>query len=375
MVHPEVHAVRVLSLGVDHPRVRPAGRTLDGLDRLHRHGRVSARQLQVHVRPRRPDHAVGVRVRRDLSCGRPGPVLAHVRRLRLQQLHRGVELLLVQLVRVLDSEIGLRRLQPERGVGDEDRVVVDRDLALVRRELILFPDHPPAVRVLRNSVGAEHEVVGAAPVGHAVGLPVERVVVLVLDPFLDVGEVRNQLRVDRSDVPRRHHPDAGVAGCRNAVVLARLHETDHVVRRAAVLRVHGATGRRRELVDELRVARPLDDVDLALLACQLLDLLQRGPEALDLGARAAAGFVVASTTACRHHAQRRHEQSEDCPASDTSIASRHSDPPSGSSMTDSCSGRHSNRTRRPFASKTWLDPSSRFCASTCSSPPRSSVTW
>ena len=44
-------------------------------------------------------------------------------------------------------------------------------------------------------------------------------------------------------------------------------------------------------------------------------------------------------------------------------------------MTDSCPCRHATRTRRPFVPSTSLEPPSRFCASTCSSPPRSSVTW
>src|SRR5215472_4497619 len=51
----------------------------------------------------------------------------------LEKGDRRVELLLVQLVRILDPEIRLRVLQVERPVRDLDRIVRDRDLALVLR--------------------------------------------------------------------------------------------------------------------------------------------------------------------------------------------------------------------------------------------------
>ena len=150
----------------------------------------------------------------------------------------------------------------------------------------------PGVRRLRDVVCAEHEVVRPAAVGHAVRLSVQTVVVLALDPLLHVCVVRDELGVDRGDLARRHQPHARVARGGDAVVLAGLDQRDHVVGAAAVLRVHRAARRLRELLRQLRIARPLDDVDLAFLARLLLDLLERAAEALD---RAGAAVVAAAS--------------------------------------------------------------------------------
>ena len=267
------------------------------------------------------------------------------------------------------SRSGLRRLQVDGGIGDEDLVVVDRQLALV---VGAGPDRLPAVGVLRQNRVVEDHVVHAAPVRHAVADAVDRVVRLALQALVHVRVVRDQVEVHRRDVALRDEPQRRVARRGDAVVGSRRDEIDHVVGAGTVMRVHLAAGLLRELVRPrlVGVARPDDEVDLSLVPRVGLDLLDRRAEAFDLRARRAA--VASSTASGGHHAERRNEQSQCRPQSHA--PSSHSDPPSDSSITDSCSGRHSSDTRRPFASSTSLEPSSRFCANTWSSPPRSSVT-
>ena len=76
--------------------------------------------------------AAAARTPACLRCSRVqySPMIAL---LLLEQVDGGVELLLVERVRVLDAEVGLRLHQVQRGVGDVDRRVVRGDLALVRR--------------------------------------------------------------------------------------------------------------------------------------------------------------------------------------------------------------------------------------------------
>ena len=243
VVHPEVHAVRVGGLRVDHPGVRPARRPF--LRLRHLDGLLVALEDVHLVRPGRADDDVLVRIRLDLLRV-VAPPFADVRLQGLQEVDGGVELLLVQLVRVVDPEVGLRCLEVDGGVRDEDRIVVDGDLPLVR--VVRVPDHGPAVGRRLDDVGPPREDVPAATVRYAVRLPVLRVVVLVLEPFGDVSEVGDEVRVDRRDVTPLHEPDAGVAGCRDAVVLAGRDVVDHLVRRRAVLPPNLAARLLRELV-------------------------------------------------------------------------------------------------------------------------------
>ena len=226
----------------------------------------------------------------------------------LEQVDRRPELLVVELVDVLDPEVGLRRLQVERGVGDVDRVVVGRDLALVTRARV--EHRAPGVRRRLDLVGAPHQHVGAAAVRDTVGPAVDRVPGLALQALEHVGVVLHQVGVDGSDVAGGDQAQCRVAGRRDAVVLAGAHQRHHLVGRVRDLDVDPAARLLLEVrhpVDPrvgravLHVARPGDQVDLALALAdrgrRLLGL--RRPDAL----RAAAALVAA---AARAHSEREH---------------------------------------------------------------------
>ena len=78
----------------------------------------------------------GAALERRLLVGVERPVLADERLLLLEQGDRGVELLLVERVRVGDAEIGLRGHQVHGGVGDVDRAVVHRHGSVGRRAAV-----------------------------------------------------------------------------------------------------------------------------------------------------------------------------------------------------------------------------------------------
>ena len=186
VVHPHVHAVRVLGLGRDHPGVRPAGRALLRA--------ASSRSCTLSASSRFaitcqvvPTTRVAAGERR-LLLGVVRPVLADVRALLLEQVDRGVELLVVELVDVVDPQVGLGRLQVQRRVGDVDRAVVGGDLALVRRALV-EDGAPESGAGLTLSV---RHISRFAP--RPCGMPyicaVDRVERLVLQAVEDVGVVR-----------------------------------------------------------------------------------------------------------------------------------------------------------------------------------------
>ena len=216
----------------------------------------------------------------------------------------------------------------------------------------------------------------------AVGLPVQRVVVLALEAARDVGEVRDQPRVHRSDVAALHEAHACVAGRRDAVVLARRDQVDHVVRGRAVLRHDLAAALLRELVGPrlVRVARPDHEVDFPLVLGLLLDLVERRAESRDLRRGLASALVAAAlapaAAAGGDEGQRAGDEGEHAPAGEPPVLLVHASPSvaPGLSISSWCSGRHSRRTARPAASSAWADEVSRFCCATWSSPPRSSST-
>ena len=169
------------------------------------------------------------------------PVLADVLALLLEQVDRGLELLVVELVDVVDPEVGLGRLQVHRRVGDVDRVVVGRDLALVGRL--------PGRRPRPSESGAclilsERHISRFAPrpCGMPYGCAVDRVPRLVLQRREDVRVVRDQVGVDRRDVAARDQAQRRVTGRRDAVVLAGAHQRDHLVGGVADLDVDLAAG-------------------------------------------------------------------------------------------------------------------------------------
>ena len=199
--------------------------------------------------------------------------------------------------------------------------------------------------------------------GDAIGDAVDRVVRLVLEALEDVLVVRDQVEVDRCDGLRRDQPQRRVAGGGDAVVVARLHQRHHLVGAGADLRVDLATRllleRRHPVL--LDVARPVDEIDLALVLRLGLDLLERRAEPFDLRARRAR---VVTAAARRHYGERRHEQDENGPQAEALLSSGHAGTPSRSTIADSCSGRQASRTRRPSVASTSVEVSSRFWVST-----------
>ena len=123
-------------------------------------------QREQLVLPRRSHDAVAVRERLDLLGG-IGPVLADVRLLLLEQVDSGLELLVVELVRIVDAEIRLVRLQVHRGVRDVDRIVVDADLPLYF-DASPDPGFRPRGRVGLDLIRVPHQEVRPSAVGDAV---------------------------------------------------------------------------------------------------------------------------------------------------------------------------------------------------------------
>src|SRR6267378_6757200 len=102
---PQVSAVGVRGFGGEHPRIAPTGRAF-GRDGVGDGDFAVGLELDGLVRPCGADNDVAVLEERDLITGR-GPVLLDQRSLLLEQGDCGVELLLGQLIRVLDAEVGL----------------------------------------------------------------------------------------------------------------------------------------------------------------------------------------------------------------------------------------------------------------------------
>ena len=112
----------------------------------------------------------------------------------------------------------------------------------------------------------------------AVRLAVDGVVRLQLEVLVHVGVVRDQVDVDRRDLAAGDEAERRVAGGRDAVVLAALHELHHLVGRVAELGVDRAAGgllERGHPVDGgigravLDVAGPGDEVDLTFALAEL----------------------------------------------------------------------------------------------------------
>ena len=161
VVHPLVHAVRVLR-----PWTRsstcPTTRSCPPRERpVDRGGRLRAVQL-VHLvlpgRARRSRALVNV----SISSPRPTSTCRRSRLLLLEQVDGRVELLLVELVRIGDLQLGLRRLQVQRRVRDVDRPVVDRDLPLAGE--LVEDDRPSCRRLAVERLRVLHQEVGAPAV-------------------------------------------------------------------------------------------------------------------------------------------------------------------------------------------------------------------
>src|SRR5918996_362748 len=100
--HPQQHAVRVLGVRGDHPRVRPTGRTLLRDERRDR--TVLDLQQAESDRPSGTHHHVSTTERLD-RVREERPVQTDERGLPLEQVRRGLELRRRQRVRIVDSEL------------------------------------------------------------------------------------------------------------------------------------------------------------------------------------------------------------------------------------------------------------------------------
>jgi hypothetical protein len=359
----------VLRLRGQHPGVRPARRALARQHRLDRH-LVALEQVRDHL-PGRADGRVPGGERR-LLLGVVGPVLAHVLALLLEQVDGRLELLVVELVGVRDLQVGTRRLEVDGGVRDVDRAVVRGDAALIARGVV---EHgAPRVEVALDLVGAPHEQVRPVAVRDAVHPAAHRVPGLVLEARVDVGVVWHEVGVDRCDVTPRDQPQGRVAGGRHRVVLARAHQGHHLVGRVADLDVDLAPRallERRDPVDlrvggpVLGVAGPCDQVELPLA------LTDRGRHLRALGRLHAVARVRARArvaAAPRGHRERADRHGRRCPSpADHRVSSC-------PGMSEVCSSRHPTVTRAPRCPRTSAEEVSRFCRTTCSSPPPSSAT-
>ena len=337
------------------------GQRDDLLDR-----RLRTLELQRLVRPAGAHPDVAVLERRDLVGG-VVPVPLQERLLLLQQGHRGVQLVLRQFVRILDPEARLRLLQVESRVGDLDRVVRDRQLALV----LAGVDGGPAGRRRLHLLRVVDQGVRAPLHRDAVVDALDRVVRGRLEGRQEVLPRRDQVDVDGLDVAAVDQPQTRVAGRRDEVVLATAsaaagaHQRHHLVRAARVLAVDDAAGLLLERLREARVAvrGPLDQV-------------QRAFALADRRRQAAA--VAARNGDCRHE-QRGDERDQEQVDLAEPWPSHDVRPPcrgvlSVGSIANVCSGRHVSRTGRPRCSSASADDDSRFCCSATSSPPPSSST-
>ena len=218
------------------------------------------------------------------------------------------------------------------------------------------------------------------PCGNAVALAVDRVVRLVLERREHVRVVGDQVGVDRIDVAPGDQAQRRVARRGHAVVVAGAHQRDHLVGGVADLHVDLAAGLLLEVrhpVDGrvgrpvLDVAGPGDEVDLALALAHLREGL-----AVAIAAAAAAIVVVVVAAACRRQSgqRERDDREHDPPFELVSFHSPSSFDSCESGMTYACSSCQPTRTRRPRCSSACCEDISRFCRTTCSSPPRSRST-
>ena len=189
------------------------------------------------------------------------------------------------------------RLQVDRRVRDEDRVVVPGELPGVRVGLTvqrrLEGDVPARGRRL-HQVRVVHQEVRTVHVGHAVDVAVHDVVGVVRPgPRLQrrdhVRELGEQRRVDRGDVAAGDQHVRGVPGGGHTVVHGSptlAHQRDHLVRSVRVLHGDLASGLVLERGDPVvvRVVRsvlgvpvPRDQLERALaLADRAVDLRRGG---------------------------------------------------------------------------------------------------
>jgi hypothetical protein len=207
-----------------------------------------------------------------------------------QQVERRLVLGGVELVGVLDAELGLVAHQVERGVGDVDRPVERLDSALVRlavRELLLLEHDAPGLRRLAlEGLLVVHQHVATPLVGHAVVLAVDRMPGHVLEPGVHRPPRGDQRGVHLLHRLARDQAQRGVARGGDEVEAALVHEGHHLVRRARGLDVDLAAGALLEAGDPvvglvrlaaLDVAGPGHDIDRPLARPERLERRRGDP--------------------------------------------------------------------------------------------------
>ena len=283
MLHPHIGAVRMLAFGVQHGRVGPARHALF---RESRGDRLLFRLHQVDLeRPGAGGDDAFVLEVVDLDH-RVVPVAADERALDAQEVERGLVLVFVEFVGVLDAELRLVRHQVLRGVGDVDRAVIGLHAALVRlavRQRHFLEDDVPTLRRLAlEGFRIVHQHVRAPQIGRAVVDAVHRVPGGVLQALVDGLPARDEVGVDRLDALARDEAKRGVARGGDEVEAALVHQRDHLVRRGGRLHGHLAARLLLEVADPviglvrlaaLDIAGPGDDGDLSLAGAEFLQRL------------------------------------------------------------------------------------------------------
>ncbi len=215
------------------------------------------------------------------------PVAADQRALLAQQVERRLVLVLVELVGVLDAEFRLVEHQVVGGIGDVDRAVIGLDAALVGLavgQVHFLEDDIPALGRFLEDGGVVHQDVRTPLVRDAVVDLVDREPGGVLQPVVDRLPALDEIGVDRLHALAGDEAQRGITRSRDEVEAAFVHQRDHLVRRVGGLDVDLAArllleGRHPVVVlvglTALDIARPGDDVDLALALAEFLDLGDR----------------------------------------------------------------------------------------------------
>ena len=182
--------------------------------------------------------------------------------LALQQLERGAQLLLAQLVGAADVQRGMLRLGEQRGVGDLDRVVGDGDAPVVALQV----ERVPADRGVRERLRVPDQQVRAPLERHAEQRTAADERRDAAQPLPQRLEVRDEGGVDRPDDARGRERGEILARERDDVVGTLREQRLGVVPGPEVVHVDPAAGLILERDDPgvLRVALTREHPDHAL---------------------------------------------------------------------------------------------------------------
>ena len=133
VVHPHVHAVGVLGLRWRSSRCRTSRSSPRPAGRPRSAGSRACSRLTWYCQDRPDDDVAGARTTRSGRCSVPQYSGAVRRAAASSRSIAASNCASLSWYGFVDAELGLRRHQVQRRIGDEDRRVVDADLAGVRR--------------------------------------------------------------------------------------------------------------------------------------------------------------------------------------------------------------------------------------------------